>query len=54
MIEQIREHGGFTVFYASGNQRRAHAIERLLASGEIVRHEGGQFPWCRYSLGEKP
>jgi hypothetical protein len=44
VLAQIRDHGGFTVFWATANLKRAHAIERLEAAGRI-RVTPRQYPW---------
>jgi len=49
VIEQIREYGGFSIFWATETQRRACAIERLQKRGEISRI-GGSYPFCKYEL----
>ena len=49
VIEQIREDGGFSIFWATETQRRACAIERLQKRGEI-RRVGGSYPFCNYEL----
>jgi hypothetical protein len=50
---QVRHFGGFSVFWACENMRRAEAIGRVAESGEIQRLPS-EFPWCAYSPpGEK-
>lgn len=49
VIGQVLKHGGFSVFWATAHQKRAHAIERLQNTGRIVR-DGGDYPWCAYHL----
>jgi hypothetical protein len=49
VIEQIRDEGGFSIFWATETQRRACAIERLQKRGEI-RRVGGSYPFCKYEL----
>ena len=49
VIEQIREDGGFSIFWATETQRRACAIERLQKRGDI-RRIGGNYPFCKYEL----
>ena len=49
VIEQIRESGGFSIFWATETQRRACAIERLQKRGEI-RRIGGSYQFCKYEL----
>jgi len=49
VISKILVDGGFRVFWATENQLRAAAIDRLEAEGRIVRN-GGTFPWCKYEV----
>jgi hypothetical protein len=49
VIEQIRDDGGFSIFWATETQRRACAIDRLQKRGEI-RRVGGSYPFCKYEL----
>lgn len=49
VIKQIRDDGGFSIFWATETQRRACAIERLQKRGEI-RRVGGDYPFCKYEL----
>ena len=54
VLAQIREYGGFSVFWATESQKRAHAIDRLQTTGAISRNRGVRkdaFPWCCYDLG---
>jgi len=51
VLRQIREHGGFTIFWATKNQKRANAAQRLHDSGKII-DMGGQYPWCKYRIEE--
>lgn len=50
---KIRRDGGFSVFWATENQKRAIAITDLFESGEII-NEGGDFPWHKVSLPLTP
>lgn len=50
VLRQISQHSGFSTFWASETQTRAHAIERLKKRGAIERVEGGAYPWCRYRI----
>ena len=49
VLLEIERHGGFSVFWATEHQKRAHAIERLQDSGRIAR-KGGAYPWCEYEI----
>lgn len=57
VLAQVEKHGGFSVFWVTENQKRAHAAERLQDRGAIIR-DGGAFPWCAYKVpngkGEQP
>lgn len=50
VLAQVRKFGGFTVFWATENLKRAHAIERLTEAGHIRRKRGGSYPWCPYKV----
>jgi hypothetical protein len=53
VLEQVRTCGGFSVFWACDNLRRAKAIMRLQKTGVIVRRQGAKndvFPWCVYEI----
>lgn len=52
VLRQVRDRGGFVVFWATANQCRACAIDRLEAAGRIVRVPGGSYPWCAYRVEE--
>jgi hypothetical protein len=47
---QIEKYGKISVFWATENQKRAWAIDRLEDKGEIVRINPNpyHFPWCGY------
>ena len=49
VLAQVEKHGGFSVFWVTENQKRAHAAERLQDRGAIIR-DGGSFPWCAYTV----
>jgi hypothetical protein len=49
VLAQVEKHGGFSVFWVTENQKRAHAAERLQDRGAIIR-DGGAFPWCAYEV----
>ena len=50
VIKQVAKHNGFSIFWATENQKRAHAIARLARRGVIEVVNGGQYPWCRYRI----
>lgn len=49
VLEKIKEDGGVNLYWATENQGRASAIDRLIASGSI-KCLGGQFPFNRYKV----
>jgi hypothetical protein len=51
VLSQVETYKGFSVFWATENQKRAHAIGRMEASGGIVGVPGSAFPWCGYKIG---
>lgn len=56
VLEQVRMYKGFTVFWATENQKRAHAICRLEGKKKIRRllsHPRAHFPWCVYIIRGK-
>jgi hypothetical protein len=55
VIEQVKTRGGFSVFWATESQTRAHAIDRLSGSGRIVRKRNNPrdvYPWCVYAIAK--
>lgn len=50
VAEQVEREGGFSVFWATENRVRAHAICRLEDAGRLVRQGESPFPWCRYRM----
>ena len=50
VLDQVREHGGFSVFWVTEKQCRAKAAERLEKNGIIKRVAKGQYPWCPYRV----
>lgn len=51
VLRYVRAHGGFSVFWATEHQKRAHAICRLQDRGVLIRI-GGAYPWCAYRVEE--
>jgi len=49
VLMEVAKYGGFSIFWATENQQRAHAIERLIESGAIIRGEDS-YPWCAYRI----
>lgn len=50
IIDQVRQYGGFSIFFATETAVRAHAVERLIANKTIIRNNDDQYPWCSYRL----
>ena len=53
VLDQVRERGGFSVFWVTENKIIANAADRLGKRGDIVRVELGRFPWCPYRLRDQ-
>ena len=45
VINQVKAHGGFSVFWVTENQKRAHAASRLSERGVLVETRKAVFPW---------
>lgn len=43
--EQIRQHGGFSIWWITANQRRAKAATQMRESGEILTDNDAGFRW---------
>ncbi len=52
VLRQIRDHGGFSISWVTENQKRAHAAQRLIDGGRIVRMPD-EYPWCSYRIKEQ-
>lgn len=52
VIEQVRQFGGFTVWWVTEHQTRACAADRLHARGVIIPDKMTPYPWCSYRLQE--
>ncbi len=52
VLQRVRECGGFSVFWATDNQKRACAIVRLENAGVIARVDGHAFPFCGYRINQ--
>ncbi len=46
VIDYIKNNGGFSIFWVTENQKRAHAAERLEKSGKIKVYPVG-FPYYK-------
>jgi hypothetical protein len=54
VIKQVRDHGGFSIFWVTENQKRAHAATRLVERGVLAEDRKCSFPWHSYKIiGEK-
>lgn len=47
VLRQLREHGGFSIFWVTDNQKRACAAQRLRDSKRIIPLDS-QYPFCKY------
>lgn len=52
VLEQVRQHGGFSVYWVTDNTKRAHAADKLEETGVIVREANEPMMWIRYSIDE--
>ena len=52
VLKQIEEHGGFSIFWATDNPKRASAVNRLISSEKIVRQKD-RYPWCSYIINQE-
>jgi hypothetical protein len=53
VLAQVREFGGFSVFWVTANQPRARAADLLANTGVIVGDGESPFPWNRYKIAPK-
>ncbi len=53
VLRQVREHGGFSIFWVTANRKRAAAAERIVARGAIVPDVDAPFPWCSWKLADR-
>lgn len=53
MINQVKAHGGFSVFWVTENQKRAHAASRLSERGVLVKTRDAAFPWHALKVVEE-
>lgn len=53
IIQEIKEYGGLSIFWATENQTRAGAVDRLIEQGKIKRIEPTPpFPFVKYEVIE--
>ncbi len=45
IIDQVREHGGFSVFWATENHLRAWVATEMIKSGELADDKPSRYPW---------
>lgn len=50
VINYVKKHGGFSIFWVTDNQKRACAATRLVESGRIVRIPDNGYPWCGFKV----
>jgi len=50
VIKQVRDHGGFSIFWVTENPTRAHAATRLVEGGVLVEDRNCSFPWHSYKI----
>lgn len=51
ILNEIRTYGGLNIFWATENQSRACAVDRLVRSGKIIRaFPVTKFPFARYEI----
>lgn len=53
VLKQVRDCGGFSIFWVLENACITSAAKRLHDRGDIVRVELGRFPWCPYRLRDE-
>ncbi len=51
ILDYVRKHGGFTIFWVTENQKRAHAAMRLEQSGRLITTRLG-FPNFKATVNE--
>lgn len=52
VLREIKANGGFTIFWATDNQRRAKTVDWLIESGKIIRGKD-VYPWCSYKINQR-
>jgi hypothetical protein len=52
VINQVKNYGGFTIFWVTQHQSRACAAVRLVDNGTLKEPESGkgEYPWCAWEL----
>jgi hypothetical protein len=52
VIKQVRENGGFSIFWVTDHQSRACAATRLVDNGTLKEPKSGkgEYPWCAWEL----
>ena len=52
ILDHIRKHGSFTIFWITENQKRSHAAMRLEQSGKVTTTKLG-FPNLKATINEE-
>lgn len=52
VLAEVRECGGFSLFWVTENSKRAEAAKRLIDRGVLVRGKD-QYPWYSYTINEE-
>jgi len=54
ILEQIQQHGGFSIFWIADNRVRASVAQKMQDSGEIVTDtKTCGFPWIKVTLATR-
>ena len=55
ILDTLRETPRVSIFWATENQQRAHAMDRLESSGRIVRRRDKEsgYPWMVFDVAEE-
>ena len=53
IIEQVREHGGFSTFWVTECRLRAYVVTEMFNSGELVDDKQSMYPWHSVKFVEK-
>ena len=50
ILIQVRDKGGFSIFWVTANQRRAIAATKLVDIGALVPIKKAPYPWCDHEI----
>ena len=53
ILDQIKEHGGFSIFWVTDNQERA-AEALLLEKTGVIQRQKDSYPYCKYEIMGDP